>query len=157
MLARSYVWWPGIDSEIVELIANCNICIQERKAPAKGPLTTWPWPDKFWSRIHSDFLGLFQGHMFLLFLDAHSKWPEVIDMNTNTQVPKVMSVLKKLFVRFGLLRHLVTDNGPQYTGIEMREFLKQNGVNQSFSPPHHPATNGAAENFVGTFKDKVEK
>lgn len=38
-----------------------------------------------------------------------------------------------------------------------REFLKENGVRQSFSAPHHPATNGAAENFVATFKDKVTK
>lgn len=30
-------------------------------------------------------------------------------------------------------------------------------MKQSFSPPHHPAINGAAENFVGTFKDKVTK
>ena len=28
---------------------------------------------------------------------------------------------------------------------------------QSFTPPYHPATNGAAESFVGTFKDKVSK
>ncbi|XP_014217296.1 uncharacterized protein LOC106645854, partial [Copidosoma floridanum] len=56
--------------------------------------------------------------------------------------------------RFGLPDHIVSDNGPQFRSLEFREFLKRNGVKQSFSPPYHPATNGAAENFVKTFKDK---
>lgn len=64
---------------------------------------------------------------------------------------------KKVLVRFGLPRHLVSDNGTQYTSIEFQEFCKINGIKHSFTAPHHPATNGAAENFVETFKDKVDK
>lgn len=116
-----------------------------------------PWPDKFWSRIHSDFLGLLYGHIFMLIVDPHAKWPEIIDMNTCTQTPRVISEFRKVFARFGLPRHLITDNGRQFTSVEFREFMKKNGVKQSFSTPHHPVTNGAAENFVGTFKDKVTK
>lgn len=52
---------------------------------------------------------------------------------------------------------MVTDNGPQFRSDELGQFFKSNGVQHSFSPPYHPATNGAAENFVGTFKDKVIK
>lgn len=77
-------------------------------------LSARPWPDRFWSRVHSDFLKLL-GHMFIVTVDAHSKWPEAIDMGTNTQTDKVIEQFKKLFARFGLPRHLVTDNGTQYT------------------------------------------
>ncbi|XP_018403221.1 PREDICTED: uncharacterized protein LOC108780125 [Cyphomyrmex costatus] len=157
MIARSYVWWPGIDKDLENVAASCTICTRLKKSPSAVPLTPWPWPDKFWSRVHSDFLGPFHGHMFMLIIDAHSKWPEVIDMNTCTQASRVISEFQKIFTRFGLPRHLVTDNGPQYTSTEFRKFLRINGVKHSFSAPHHPATNGAAENFVGIFKDKVEK
>lgn len=95
--------------------------------------------------------------MFLLVLDAHLKWPEVVDMGTSTKAPRVIAEYKKLFARFGLLKLVVTDCGTQYTSEEFKSFLSRNDVKQSFSPPHHPATNGAAENFIGTFKDKVDK
>jgi len=52
---------------------------------------------------------------------------------------------------------MVVDNGPQLKSDEFLSFLKRNRIKFSFSPPYHPATNGAAENFVKTFKDKVDK
>lgn len=53
--------------------------------------------------------------------------------------------------------HCATDGGPQFRSFEFTEFLKKNEVNHSFSPPYNPDTNGAAENFVQTFKNKVKK
>lgn len=55
MLARSYVWWPSIDRDIESVAAACKVYVQERKKPPNLPLTPWPYPDKSWSRIHSDF------------------------------------------------------------------------------------------------------
>ncbi|KMQ85654.1 hypothetical protein RF55_15657 [Lasius niger] len=157
MTARSYVWWPGINSDIENIANACRICLAERKQPAKVPLTPWPWPDKPWTRIHSDFLGPLAGHMFLIVVDAHSKWSEAIDMGSNTQAGKTIIEFRKLFARFGLPRHVVTDNGRQYASNEFRDFLARHGIKQTFTSPYHPATNGAAENFVGTFKDKITK
>ncbi|CAB0037543.1 unnamed protein product, partial [Trichogramma brassicae] len=65
-----------IDSELEKLVATCKVCMRERKAPPKTPLNPWPTPSKCWSRIHSDFLGPLEGHMFLIVIDAYSKWPE---------------------------------------------------------------------------------
>lgn len=157
MIARSYVWWPGIDREIESVAASCAICVRERKAPPSVPLNPWPMPSKVWSRIHCDFLGPLHGHMFMVIVDAYSKWPEAIDMNTCTTSARVISELRKIFARFGFARHLVTDNGRQFTSLEFKDFVLQNGMKHSFTAPSHPATNGAAEKFVETFKDKVKK
>ena len=32
------------------------------------------WPGQPWSRLHLDFAGPYMGHMFLVLVDAHSKW-----------------------------------------------------------------------------------
>lgn len=157
MRARSYLWWPGINEDLEELVALCKTCMQARKNPIKAPLALWPSPDGCWSRVHSDFLEPLFGHMFLIVVDASSKWPEVADMNSNTQTDKVIVKFKKLFVRYGLPNHLVIDNGRQFTSAEFQKFMCDNGTRHTFTTPYHPATNGAAENFVGTFKDKVSK
>ena len=53
--------------------------------------------------------------------------------------------------------HVVSDNRSQYKSVEFNKFLKVNGIKHPYSPPYHPATNGAAEKYVNTFKDKVNK
>ena len=156
-LARNYFWWPNLDIDIETITASCRICLESRVATPKVPLTPWPWPTIPWSRIHTDFLGPFHGSMFLLILDAHSKWPEIFNMKNNTQAASTIKAFKAIFSRFGLAHHVVSDNGSQLKSEEFRNFLKRNGIQHSFSPPYYPATNGAAENFVQTFKDKVDK
>ncbi|XP_043225249.1 uncharacterized protein K02A2.6-like isoform X2 [Amphibalanus amphitrite] len=54
-LARGYVWWPGIDAAIEEVVRSCQPCQESRPAPDRAPLSMWPWPDRPWSRIHIDY------------------------------------------------------------------------------------------------------
>ena len=43
-LARSYVWWPGLDQEIETQVKNCGKCQKNQKQPAEAPLHPWEWP-----------------------------------------------------------------------------------------------------------------
>ena len=52
--------------------------------PAHAPLHPWEWPSKPGHRVHVDYDGQFQGTMFLIVMDAHSKWPEVISTQSKT-------------------------------------------------------------------------
>lgn len=150
-VARSYVWWPGIDAQIEQLSKTCHSCQTTQKAPGPSPLHPWKWPESPWQRIHVDFAGPFEGHMYLVVVDAHSKWPEVCVMESTTST-KTIQVLRGLFSRYGLPEVLVSDNGPQFTSEEFQTFLKSNGVTHTRSAPFHPATNGLAERLVQTFK-----
>ena len=84
---------------------------------------------------------------FLIAVDAHSKWPEVIPMSTTT-AEKTVSELRKLFATHGLPEQIVSDNGAQFTSQHFEEFMKLNGIKHIRSAPYHPATNGEAERFV---------
>ena len=83
-IARGCFWWPGLDSAIVELGKSCTACLEAKQAPAKAPLHPWTWPSKPWQRVHVDYAGPFLGKNFLLVVDAHSKWGEVIEVSTTT-------------------------------------------------------------------------
>ena len=76
-LAQSYIWWPSMDSDVEQMAHTCNECSSNQKSPAKAPLHPWEWPSQPWFHIHLDYAGPFMGKMFLIIVDAHSKWIDV--------------------------------------------------------------------------------
>ena len=118
-------------------------------------MTLHPWPQatRAWERIHIDYAGPFMGLKFLVVVDAHTKWLEVISM---TILPQQRKQLRCCALSYGLPQKLVSDNGPQFTASSFEEFLSVNGVQHLKSPPYHPATNGEAEKFVQTFKHSLK-
>ena len=155
LLARSYVWWPSIDSDIETLARSCAGCQKHQRNPKQAPLHPWEWPSTPWKRIHIDFAGPFMDHMFLIAVDAHSKWPEVVPMK-GTSATQTIKVLRTIFARTGLPEQIVSDNGPQFVSAEFQNFTKMNGITHIKSAPYHPATNGLAERFVFTFKQSMK-
>ncbi|XP_063366282.1 uncharacterized protein K02A2.6-like [Cydia amplana] len=155
-LARSYVWWPGIDADVEALCRRCDTCAAEAPAPARAQPSPWPYPPRAWSRLHCDFLGPFQSKIFFVLLDAGSKWIEMFEMS-RTNALSVIKVLRETFARFGLPAEIVSDQGPPFTSIEFGDFLKLNGIRQYFSPIHHQSSNGAAEAAVKLCKRALKK
>ena len=83
-LARTHVWWPSVDKQIEEIVQKCEPCQSLRNRPAPSTLHPWTWPSRPWQRLHVDFAGPFMDRSYLIVVDAHSKWPEVIPMMTTT-------------------------------------------------------------------------
>ena len=94
--------------------------------------------------------------MWLILVDAQTKWPEVIQMKSTT-ASKTIEVLRSLFSRFGIPHELVSDNGPQFVSDEYKQFCEQNRIRRILVAPYHPSSNGEAERFVQTFKAALRK
>ncbi|XP_057369629.1 uncharacterized protein K02A2.6-like [Daphnia carinata] len=156
-VARSTVWWPGLDSEIEKRAKECEKCAKFKENPPAVPVHRWIWPAKPWSRIHIDFAGPFIGKMFFIVVDAHSKWPEVGVLNIGqTTTAAVIAVLRNIFARHGLPDEIVSDNGTQFTSNDFEIFLQGLGVSHILTPPYHPSSNGEAERFVRELKIKLK-
>jgi hypothetical protein len=155
-MARQYFWWPGMDNEIQDITKKCLSCQENATAPPTVPVASWNWPSGPWKRIHIDYAGPFLGSMFLIVVDAYSKWLEVIRVSQPT-TSVTISHLRRLFTSFGLPEHLVSDNGSQFTSAEFTEFLYQNNIRHTRTAPGHPASNGLAERYVGYFKAQMKK
>ena len=155
-LARSYVWWPGLDTEIMTTVQRCDICQVHRPSPSKAPLHPWEWPSRPWARLHIDHAGPFHGKLFLIIVDAHSKWMDVHIVNS-TSAESTISKLCMVFATHGLPEQVVSDNGTGFASTEFKKFLSDNGVQQIFTAPYHPSSNGLAERAVQTFKSAVNK
>ena len=112
-LARMYVWWPGIDSDIKKSVRICTECQEVQSSPPIASLNPWKWPTRPWSRLHLDFMGPFEDRMFLILIDAHSKWIEAFCTQKSTS-RVVIDALRTIFARFGIPETIVSDNGTPF-------------------------------------------
>ena len=94
-LARSFVWWPGIDQDIEDRVRFCERCVNAQNTPKSVPLLFWPWATEPWPRIHVDFAEV-KGQQFLV-VSCHSKWLEVFPMTTTTATATI-NVLRAVFL-----------------------------------------------------------
>ena len=155
-MARLYVWWPNIETTIETCWKACNVCAVTAPAPAAN-LSPWPIPDNPWDRVHVDFAGPFLGSMWLLAVDAHSKWPSVIRLANYPTTEITIAGLDELFTIWGLPKTLVSDNGPQFASADFANWCRSNGIMHMTSAPFHPSSNGEAERLVGVFKRAMQR
>lgn len=155
-LARSYVWWPQLDADVEGVVNGCDTCQVNRKTPQQAPLHPWEWPDKPWRRLHVDYAGPFMGRMFLVIMDAHSKWMEVYPLHSSTAAVTI-ECLRNCFSRYGLPEMVVSDNGTCFTSRDFQDFMVRNGIQHVTTAPWHPASNGLAERGVQTLKALLKK
>lgn len=154
-LARNYLWYPGMDQDVENLVSKCEGCQLVRNDPVKGPTIPWRYPERPMERVHIDYAE-FEKQNYLVIVDAFSKWIDVVQVSS-TSTSSTISVLRKFFSQFGLPEELVSDNAAQFTCKEFEHFLQMNGVKHTKSPPYHPASNGAAERQVQNFKHALKK
>ncbi|XP_053395713.1 uncharacterized protein K02A2.6-like [Mercenaria mercenaria] len=154
-LARMHMWRLNVDTDIECKVKNCVPCQQNRSPMAKTPPNPWRCPGKPWQRIHIDYAGPFMNKMYLIVVDAHSKWLEVITMASTTS-ESTINALRYLFSSYGLVEEIVSDNGPQFVSAEFQNFVKMNGIKHIRSAAYHPSSNGEAERAVRTFKTALK-
>ena len=82
--ARSRVWWPGIDKDLESLAKKVWRLATKSQYATRSSTHSMGLAFSTWERIHVDFAGPFPGSMFIIVVDAMSKWPEVIQMSKTT-------------------------------------------------------------------------
>ena len=146
-MACSYFWWIGLDKDTENLRKSCENWQAVKSNPTAVPLHPWVWPHAPGTRIHVDYAGPFLRKMFLVVVDAPSKWPEVQIMNSTTS-QSTTEAMRTLFGHYELPTQLVSDNGSQFISTEFVHFLRLNGVKRIQSAPYHPSSIGQAGRFV---------
>ena len=105
-------------------------------------------------RIATDLFEL-KNSTYLLTVDYYSRFVEVQKLNSTTS-SSVITHLKSIFARFGIPAEMVSDNGPQFSSQEMKEFSETYGFRHITTSPHYPQANGLAERTVKTVKSLLE-
>jgi hypothetical protein len=144
-IARSFVWWPGLDKDLDNMARKCEISEDQKgRSTQVSPSHPLIYPENPWERVHCDFAE-YSGKQYLLMVDAFSKWVEVHELGNHATIAQIMDAMRRSFSCHGLPQRLVSDNGPQFTAHEFQEFMRVNGIKHQLTPPYHPSSNGQAE------------
>ena len=150
--ARAHVWWTGLDSGIESSASHCYTCQAHAKTLPQSPLAMWSGPSKPWTRQHIDHASQFQEKLFLIVVDAHSKWIEALVVPSSSSAVTI-EALRTMFAQHGIPNSIVSDNGSSFTSSEFQNLCKMNDIKHDTSALDKPASNGQAERAVQIIKN----
>ena len=147
-LVREKIWFPGINATVEDKVSKCFPCQAVGPPKHPEPLKMTEMPKFPWQSLNMDFLGpLPTGEMLLMVIDQHSRFPEVEVLKTTT-AGAIIPKLDRIFATHGIPNTITTDNGPPYSGNEIANYMKENGIKHNKTTPLWPQGNAEAESFM---------
>lgn len=144
--ARDSAFWIGINKDIQTRVQSCEHCMQHRSSQNREPLICSPLPERPWQRIAADFAE-YKKENFLVVVDYYSRFIEIVKMSSTSAVA-TLKALMPLYARYGNPEEIVTDNGPQFSSEEFKDFHAKYDIIHTTSSPLYPQSNGEAESAV---------
>ena len=152
--ARDVIFWPGMSSQIHDMVSKCARCLEVRNQQPKEPLKPHPVPRRPWGKIASDLFEV-EGDHYLITADYYSDYFEIDELGRNTKSNKIVMCQKEHCARHGIPDQIMTDNGPQYTSSEFKQFTTDWGIEHHTSSPTFAQSNGFAEKNVQIAKKLI--
>lgn len=96
-----------------------------------------------------------RGFRMLTMVDEFTRECLAIDIGRRLNSEDVLERLAWLFATRGVPDHVRSDNGPEFTALAVRKWLKRIGVKTLFIEPGSPWENGYVEIFNGKLRDEL--
>jgi transposase InsO family protein len=88
-------------------------------------------------------------------IDEYTRECLAIDVKRKITSQDVVDRLFDLFIFRGIPEHIRSDNGPEFTAKDVRNWLERLGVKTLFIEPGSPWENGYVESFNGKLRDEL--
>ena len=154
--ARDILYWPNMNAQSTDVIANYSSCLKHRKNNIKEPLIQHEVPDRPWQKIACDLFTL-GGKDYLLTVNYYSKWVELGLLHDSTVSSEVITQLKSTFARYGIPDEVISDNSPQFSSQKFKQSTDLWEFKHTTTSPKHPQANGQVEKAIGTTKSVLKK
>ncbi|GFV48800.1 transposon Tf2-6 polyprotein [Trichonephila clavipes] len=143
----SKYYWTGMRKFIADYVKSCSECIRYKATNQKpaGLLQT-PVPTQRFESIAIDLFGPLpettEGMKWIFIVEDYTtKWVELFPLKQATAKECAMTLLNEVFLRYGVPRRLLSDNGTQFVSAVMQQLCFVLDINQSLIPVYHPQAN----------------
>ena len=136
-------WIPEFSSMLDKIIDGCEGCIMKKKTPAR-PSVALPRATDF-NEILSMDLKIWEGKYILYMIDSFSRYTVATVIPRKKPNEVVDAVFKHWIKYFGVPQTVMTDNGGEFTGEEMRNVTSYLNVYKDTTGAEAPWMNGLNE------------
>ena len=98
--ARDILYWPGMNDQIAQMVARCEVCLTFRKSQQKEPMKGHQIPDGPWKKVGIDLFQLDKEN-YVVISDYYSKFFEISKL-TSTSASSTIKHIKPHFARYGI-------------------------------------------------------
>ncbi|GBN09022.1 Transposon Tf2-6 polyprotein [Araneus ventricosus] len=143
----SRYYFPGMRKFIAEYVKNCAECNRYKPNNQKpaGLLRTPIYAQRFETLAINLFGPLPEtptGKKWIFLIeDTSTKWVELFALEDATAQNCAKFLIEEVFLRYGLPRRLISDNGTQFVSAAMQQTCNFLGIKQELIPVYHPQAN----------------
>ena len=149
---RQTAYWPSVIDDVSNYCIGCPKC-QLRKRPKhipQAPLQATGIPEMPLSKISCDFVGPYpetpDGYKYVLQIqDILSRYVLFVPTKDATAMTAAKALLQNWIGVFDIPHSLQSDNGPHFASTVLKTVCEQLGIQQIFSSPWHPQSQGQVE------------
>lgn len=154
-LVRRDYFWPSMQSFISNYVKGCGACQQMKvnthpTVPPLQPIIPTK-RDRPFSSVTCDFitaLPLSSGYSSLMVVVDHDSTKGVILCPCTEKIDAIGTARlyhEQVYRRFGLPDKFISDRGPQFDSLVLKELWRLTGVEGRMSTAYHPQTDGQTE------------
>lgn len=156
-------YWPSIFKDMKKYVRICDSCQCMGQPTISNEIPLQPQvhlePFEKWAL---DFIGPMnppsKGKKCILVCNDYvTKWAEAKALVRETEQTVVNFLFEEIFVRYGMPREIVTDQGTQFTSRLVQEITKKYQIKHRRSMPYHPQANGQVESTNKTLEGIMTK
>lgn len=158
-LARANLFWPGMNTQIKDVVKQCVTCAKFAPSQANPPMRSHEIPIYPFQLASMDvFFAEYRGtkRSFLITVDHYSDFFE-LDILKDLTPESVIIACKENFARHGIPQRVVCDNGTNFANQKMMKFASEWDFELVTSAPYHQQANGKAEAAVKVAKHLLKK
>ena len=160
-ISESYKW-PSMWRSVQTVYEQCALCRVYSERVQRPPPTQMPIANSPGDLVAFDLIGPFpsspHGNRYVITaLDHCTGWVECHPIPAKTQEQIFRFIANDYIPRHGAPRVVLTDQGLEFRGQDLRRYFIRLGITHKRSTPFHPQTNGRLERSHRTLKQILRK
>ena len=163
-MVKIKIFHPKLYSIVHDVATTCTNCQRSKiHAQVIAPPVIKIYTENVYDLVAVDLVALPRTRKgfvaMLMAVDHKSKWVTAVPIRDKTS--RTVASALETRVLTSLLKipcRILSDNGPEFIGMEFKDVLNRYGIKQVYTTPNHPPSNGACERVnrtIGEFLRSV--
>lgn len=152
--ARKLYYWPGMNTQIKQLVTSCAICEKFKRNMQKEPLVQEETPRYPFNIVAMDLFE-YAARDFVALFDSYSNYLIALKLNNKTS-RHIIDTICGVFDKVGYPTIMKCDNSP-FNSADFDRFATDFNIKFKYSSPRYPQSNGLAEKGVAIAKNILKR